>query len=1100
MVALRHIALSVLVLTICLNACSSMSSNNQTPEKQTYLPSAEHSLETAFKQALESAGQRELGERAVALFQAGKYSEAVVLGQRGLEPAEKVLGPDHPNVATVLIGIGVGYTRMGAYVKAEPVLTRALAISEKALDPDHPQVATALNFLADLYRHMGAYAKAEPLLTRALRISEKTLGPEHLQVETDLVHLALLYAAMGDYAKAMQLNQRALPIVEKALGKQHFYTAAVLNNMAHFHHLVGEYAKAETVYQQALAILEKGMGLEHPSVASVLSNLADLYDTQGDFSRAESLRRQALAIHEKALGPDHPAVADNLNSLANLYRSIGDVEKALPLARRALDIRLKALGPEHPGVADSLNTAALFYEQVGQPTKAVPLHQRALAIRERAFGSEHPMVAASLNNLAAVYSTMSEYEKAVLFHQRALAIREKVFGPEHPDVAQSLGTLAFVFTEMGDYTKAEPLYQRALRINEKALGSNHPSVAFNLMGLGALYTRKQDWRAASEFYKKSLTIQDQEIRNIFAFTTETQKLNFVQSIPTVYNAFLSLIHQYFRENEEMVRDGLGLVLRRKGIVFDAESRSREALQGHLSEGARQKWERLSALRADLAKLWLNKPGQMSAEGYRKRLSLLHEQIKEIEQGLASESALVAQELQLRDITVKSIARGLPPNSALVEFVKIRDCDFVKVKCGPALRYLVFILTASGNVALVDLGEAGALEAKAQRVLTDIRVSMEVRGLQVLKDPSGRSPVQQSLQSLRELYAQVWMPLEKSLGNADKIVVSPDGLLNLVPLAALIDGEGRVLLERYRLAYVSSGRELVAVDEAALKPESDLLLVANPAFDRKVRGAGKPEASLRAWDFRGVFTPLPGTEREAKEIPPLVTGQEGQKRVLDGINATEHTVKTARSPRILHLATHGFFLQDEEIDLCGETRGVTVVKKATPEEKALCEKRRGVTVLKKEKPAPSKQYENPLVRSGLAFAGANKASEITEGDDGILTALEITGMDLYGTELVVLSACDTGVGEVKTGEGVFGLRRAFALAGAKNLMMSLWPVADEVTANQMKTFYQNLQKLPPAEALRQAQLETIRELKAREGVASPGLWAPFILQGAQAIGQ
>ena len=192
------------------------------------------------------------------------------------------------------------------------------------------------------------------------------------------------------------------------------------------------------------------------------------------------------------------------------------------------------------------------------------------------------------------------------------------------------------------------------------------------------------------------------------------------------------------------------------------------------------------------------------------------------------------------------------------------------------------------------------------------------------------------------------------------------------------------------------------------------------------------------------------------------------------------MKSARSPRILHLATHGFFLQDEEIDLGGEMRGLTVVPK--------------------EKPAPGKRYENPLVRSGLAFAGANKASEITAGDDGILTALEITGMDLYGTELVVLSACDTGVGEIKTGEGVFGLRRAFALAGAKNLLMSLWPVSDEITANQMKSFYQNLQKLPPAEALRQAQLETIKELKSKEGFASPALWAPFILQGGQALGQ
>ena len=205
-------------------------------------------------------------------------------------------------------------------------------------------------------------------------------------------------------------------------------------------------------------------------------------------------------------------------------------------------------------------------------------------------------------------------------------------------------------------------------------------------------------------------------------------------------------------------------------------------------------------------------------------------------------------------------------------------------------------------------------------------------------------------------------------------------------------------------------------------------------------------------------------------------------VLTGKEATEEKVKKTKSPRILHLATHGFFYKDEEIAPSNNTRGLSVVN-LVPD-----------TGIKKF----SKRYENPLVRSGLALAGANHASEATKGEDGILTALEVSGLDLYGTDLVVLSACETGVGEIKNGEGVFGLRRAFALAGAKNLMMSLWPVSDEVTARQMIAFYKNLQKLPPGKALRQAQLQTIKELKAKYGFAPIALWAPFILQGSQAF--
>jgi CHAT domain-containing protein len=348
-------------------------------------------------------------------------------------------------------------------------------------------------------------------------------------------------------------------------------------------------------------------------------------------------------------------------------------------------------------------------------------------------------------------------------------------------------------------------------------------------------------------------------------------------------------------------------------------------------------------------------------------------------------------------------------------------------------------------------------------------------------------VQQSLKSLSELYSKLWVPLQTSLGPADKVLLSPDGVLNLVPFAALMDRNGKPLVERYKLAYVSSGRELIAAAGTANQPQSDLVLVANPAFDLKPESAftrADDRRSFRSRDFYGTFAALPATEREAKEIPPLVAGDEKRKQVVVGAKATESAVKAARSPRILHLATHGFFLQDEELQPDLDTRG-GFLRPSFPVE------RRG----------PSRRYENPLLRSGLALAGANNAAQVTEGDDGLLTALEITGMDLYGTDLVVLSACETALGEVKTGEGVFGLRRAFALAGAKNLLMSLWPVNDETTANQMKAFYQNLQTLPPAEALRQAQLETITELKADYGgIAPPALWAPFILQGAQALGR
>ena len=1017
----------------------------------------------------------------------GAYAKAEPLFQRALVIREKALGPNHPDVAQSLNNLAVLYDTIGAYAKAEPLFQRALVIMEKALGPNHPTVALSLNNLARLYRTTGAYAKAEPLYQRSMAIMEKALGPDHPSLATALNNLAVLYGTIGVYAKAEPLFQRVLAIREKALGPDHPDVAQSLNNLAGLYDTTGQYAKAEPLYQRSLAIREKALGPDHPDVATSLNNLAALYQATGAYAKAEPLFQRALVIMEKALGPNHPTVAVSLNNLAAVYQAIGAFAKAEPLYQRALAINEQSLGPMHPSVALSLNNLAERYRTIGAFAKAEPMYERSLAIREKALGPNHPDVAQSLNNLAGLYGTIGVYAKAEPLYQRALVIEEKTLGSDHPEVARSLNNLAVLYDTIGAYAKAEPLYQRSLAIKEKALGSMHPDVALSLSNLAGLEAAQQRYPSAISLLKRGLAIQDRQIRDIFAFTTEEQKLTFMQSIAGAYNAFLSLIYQQFRDDRAVVRDGLELVLRRKGIVFDAQSRAREALQSRLSGAARKEWDRLSAFRGELSNLLLNKPKTMTPAEYQEKLASLQQQIEQSEQRLAKESALVAKELQQRTTTIAAISKRLPNNGALVEFVNIEDVDFSKGKSAGSSRYLAFVLPASGDVSLIDLGDATSLESQVRLALQDIRVSldarMESRDLKVLKKTDRASSTQGDVSSLNDLYRRLWAPLRTALGSADQVVISPDGLLNLVPFAALIDDQGRALVESTRLVYVSSGRELVGAEGTALKPESDLLLVANPAFDGVVEKT-TGQASLRSRDFEGVFSPLPGTEREAREIPPLVKGRGGRQLVLVERHATEHIVKTTRSPRILHLATHGFFLQDEEMALSAGTRDLKVVKKLG----------------NNEKQALPKKHENPLVRSGLAFAGANGASGITEGDDGILTALEITGMDLFGTELVVLSACATGVGEIKTGEGVFGLRRAFALAGAKNLLMSLWPVSDEITANQMKAFYRNLQTLPPADALRQAQLQTIKELKAKEGFASPALWAPFILQGGQAFGQ
>jgi len=552
----------------------------------------------------------------------------------------------------------------------------------------------------------------------------------------------------------------------------------------------------------------------------------------------------------------------------------------------------------------------------------------------------------------------------------------------------------------------------------------------------------------------------------FPILNEQEKLQFVHMREGEVHGMLSLIHRQLPDDAAAIRAALNLVLSRKGIVFDAQARQQDAIARSLDPETRKLWDALSNQRSELAKLMQNKPEKMSGEDYQKRIADYQSEIGKLEARIASKSVLVAQELKQRTVTSQEVAQTLGKDGVLAEFVKIQDYDWDHGKWADTWRYLAFILHGDGKIQMVDLGEADVLEKIVQSALKPIGIV------------GSNGSAQQD--ATRTLHQSLWQPIAAAVGDVGKVVFSPDGLLNLVPFAAMQDAEGHYLIESKQIAYVTSGRDLTKGD-LGIKPESELYLAANPQFDLRAQvsaDVAEISGTTRSAGFAQHFSPLPGTAKEAEQIPPYL---KGKQTVLTGTQATEESVLAVRRPRVMHLSTHGFFLADQAAISQG-TRGAVRIK---VQQDAMGE----------SAPALPQGYENPLVRSGLAFAGANHAGEAQGGRDGLLTALEVSGMDLHGTDLVTLSACETGRGEVKSGEGVFGLRRAFALAGTSHLMMSLWPVSDAVTATQMQRFYQLYgKKTNPAAALRQAQLATIAELRSKRGQAEPALWAPFIVQG------
>jgi CHAT domain-containing protein/Tfp pilus assembly protein PilF len=1009
---------------------------------------------------------------------------SVVVEQRGIDVVVKVAGPDGKQIlegdselrkqgeeSVSLVAEVTGSYRLSieSAQRVAPTGRYEIEVTElrTAMEKDRRlHEARKLSVESLRLYYAGRYDEALPLVERAVKIRRDELGPEHLDVVQSLRILAIIYRAKGETAKAEPIQQLVLSVRERSLGPEHPLVVQTLHNLANLYDDRGRSAQAERLYQRGLAIGEKMLGPEHPMVATSLNSLGIIYRDKGDYVKAEQYFQRALAIREKMLEPGHPFIGTSLNNLAALYQSKGDYVKAEQLYRRALALQEKTQGPKHPDFATSLDNLGLLYGNKGDYGKAEPLYQRALAIREKALGPVHPRVAVSLNKLAILYRVKGDYAKAEQFHQRALAILEQKLGPAHRDVGECLGDLAYLYCAKGDYTKAKLLYQRALAIYEMTGGSDHPHAAQTLNDLSVLYAAKGEIAQAVAYQSRAIGISERNIIYNLRTGSERQKLAYLATLSAQASLTISLHVRYAPDDPTAAGMAATTILQRKGRTLDAMSSSLAALRQRFDPQDRALLDRLNDVTAQLAGLVLGGTRNMASAEHQEQIKALEEKKETLEAEISRRSAEFRANFQ--PITLAAIQAATPTDAVLIEFASYQPFNANAIASDKeygAPRYVAYLLCREGEIKWQELGDAKTIDDS----IAAFRAA--------LSDPKRRD----FKRLARAIDEKVMQPLRSLLGDAEQILVSPDGALNLIPFEALVDEQGRYLIERYSFNYLTSGRDLLRL-QVERESKSDLLIVADPMFGQRDRlakagvGQRKPQARRRlrqsvttSSDLSSIyFAPLMGAELEAREIKSLFPEAE----VLLGEQATEASLKRAVAPRILHIATHGFFLEDRAVRI-GGTRGLNLMREIGDIGGAIA----------------NVKIENPLLRSGLALAGANRRTG--SDDDGILTALEATGLNLWGTQLVVLSACDTGVGVVRTGEGVYGLRRALVLAGSESQVMSLWPVRDYATQRLMKAFYAELkQGQGRGEALRNVKLTTMR----RRGAEHPFYWAGFIQSG------
>jgi CHAT domain-containing protein/tetratricopeptide (TPR) repeat protein len=991
-------------------------------------------------QSINQADMKALAERANKLNLEGRYRESAAIWQQILTIVEKAGGPYHPAVGNILNILGLLQSDQRNYAEAEPLFRRSLAIREKVFGPNDLAVALTLSNIAKLLSDQGKYNSAEPLYRRSLTIRERAHGTDHPEITNSLDSLASLLSNQGRYKLAELLYVRSLAIREKSLGPAHPDVSTSLNNLAWIMSIQERYEEAEPLYRRSLAIREEFLGPNHPAVAVSLSNIGSLLSDQGKYSAAESFYRRSLGIREQSQGEDHPDTAISLNNLALLLSQQGQYGEATSLYQRSLAILEKTFGSDHLDVATGLNNLSVLLSDQGQYSEAESLSRRSLAIREKTLGLDHLDIATNLNSLAKIKTEQGQLQAAEPLYRRSLAIIKKNIGTKNSKFAISLGNLALTLYQDGQYSAAEPLYRKALIIHEETLGLDHPIVAIGLNNLASVLGSLGEYNKALPYFRRSMAIREKalgpdhidvatQLANLASMLIQIEEyteaiaalraslniqLNWlIRELPLlpdqVRSAQLSKIinipeYVFASRNLNQLAPGLAMEARlnRQGLLPEIERRQTLLLNTRIVN--RTKVEELQALTQRLASVSL--PAEQRNAVRLKRDKLQAELYKQI------------PELQIQLVTPTALAKKLPNNGALVEFQRYRLFDVrmaYKQRWGAA-QYIALILKPDGSITTVPLGAAASIDATIHKGLN-----------------SSAGALVDAEVIWGQLSDQVLKPLLPHLKDYRQWFLSPDGELNRVPFAALPAPQQPTspLAKVVELRLLTTGRDLLRLQQPT-PTGSRALVMANPNYDRpdaKAAPIPRVNANQRRSAVLGSsqWTPLPASEREGQQVARLLG-----TRLINGTGATTKALQRQHGPRVLHVATHGFFVADQESK---PTEAMRSIQEDSPLLVSL-------------------RQEDPQLRSGLVLAGANQP-DLDPNDDGYLTAAEAVTLNLNGTELVVLSACSTGQGEVRTGEGVYGLQRSLTVAGARSTLLSLWKVDDAATAEFMVRFYQRL---------------------------------------------
>ncbi len=977
-------------------------------------------------------------------LKANKILNQLIKISKGSKPED--LGYFYLNLAT-------SYEVLGDKINQKKYLLKSLEILKDQYGENSKDAAYLYAQIGTYYFNASDFKKTEDYLFKALKIQKKSNDDN---TKEDLINtyqfLSGLYTRLSDFKKSEKYIQKAIDLNKDLFGTKNISHIQLKDQYADIQMEKDNYLYALEIYKKNINDLEE-LDIKGFNYSDSLNALGLAYSDIGDYKKAKEYLNKTLINDRKLLDKQDVHYANTLHNLAMVYDSEGSFQKAEELFLESLEITIKDVGENHYETVVTLSELANFYTRYGFNKRAEQSINKAIKISKKIFNDKNLQNAYNLTHLSEIYLQNGDYKNAEKYAKQVLKIQEKSLPKNHYDFGTTYGLLATIKELQNDFKKSEYYLVKSANIYIYSGEKDSLEASIGYQDLGSLYSSKELYSDAIKYYLKSLAIKRKTLNDIHPdISSLNTSLAYAYSQLTKYSESSKLFETSVNQDLLYLQKEIPLLglkdrqnfydnfLFNDDYLFSVATKNKD-----LTKIALFKRINYQGILEDIEKRQSNfKPSSMEVLKIKNKLKNVNAQISNIKISKKEKDKLVSEKLNLEKklfkilpqyepliVKVEDISKQLKDDEILVEYQLFYPISINYES--PVARYLAFTLDNQMNIKVYDLGSAETINPLVAKVINSAE--------------NKKNDFDENLQQIKSL---IISPLEKDLANKKNIYLSPDNELNRVPYSAInIKSEGNNKNDYKNIRVLTSSRELIEINSKPKnKGTKKSLIVANPAFNFKESINNKTEfiPQKRSIDLRNLrWTSLPGTLKEGKAINKII-----KSNLLTDKKATVLNIQKYSSPKLLHIASHSYYL-------------------------------------------PSKEGENSLLRSGIVLAGANNPF-LNPIDDGYLTALEATNLNLDGTDLVVISGCESGQGDIKSGQGVYGLRRSLAVAGAKSQLLSLWKVDDLGTAAFMEAFYKNLDKgIAKDVALKNTQKEfqnhPIRSWR------HPYIWAAFQLSGS-----